>query len=133
MYAFLVVDWIGFEFFDLVHGTWVADQKVEPDACVEVKEGDVIRIGGSTRIYRLHWIPLSRTYDSDNPFVPPSTPMEQDEEPEAENLVVARQVRSTFSHNVFFLVAFATPLTALKLYLFFLILLGSCYFLCLDV
>ncbi|WZZ89569.1 hypothetical protein YC2023_118148 [Brassica napus] len=82
-----------------VHGTWVADQKVEPDACVEVKEGDVIRIGGSTRIYRLHWIPLSRAYDSDNPFVPPSTPMEQDEEPEAENLVVARQVRSTFSHN----------------------------------
>ncbi|KAG2275147.1 hypothetical protein Bca52824_057702 [Brassica carinata] len=74
-----------------VHGTWVADQKVEPDACVEVKEGDVIRIGGSTRIYRLHWIPLSRAYDSDNPFVPPSTPMEQDEELEAENLVVAHQ------------------------------------------
>ncbi|CAF2043837.1 unnamed protein product [Brassica napus] len=46
-----------------VHGTWVADQKVEPDACVEVKEGDVIRIGGSTRIYSLHWIPLSRAYD----------------------------------------------------------------------
>ncbi|KAG5376033.1 hypothetical protein IGI04_040629 [Brassica rapa subsp. trilocularis] len=74
-----------------VHGTWVADQKVEPDACVEVKEGDVIRIGGSTRIYRLHWIPLSRAYDSDNPFVPPSIPMEQDEELEAENLVVAHQ------------------------------------------
>ncbi|CDY17326.1 BnaA10g09600D [Brassica napus] len=74
-----------------VHGTWVADQKVEPDACVEVKEGDVIRIGGSTRIYRLHWIPLSRVYDTDNPFVPPSTPMEQDEELEAENLVVAHQ------------------------------------------
>ncbi|KAJ4875495.1 FHA domain-containing protein PS1 [Raphanus sativus] len=54
-----------------VHGTWVADQKVEADACVEVKEGDVIRIGGSTRIYRLHWIPLSRAYDTDNPFVSP--------------------------------------------------------------
>ncbi|KAG5384290.1 hypothetical protein IGI04_035760 [Brassica rapa subsp. trilocularis] len=48
-----------------VHGTWVTDQKVEPDACVEVKEGDVIRIGGSTRIYSLHWIPLSRAYDID--------------------------------------------------------------------
>lgn len=105
-----------------MHGTWVADQKVEPDACVEVKEGDVIRIGGSTRIYRPHWIPLSRAYDSDNPFVPPSTPMEQDEELEAENLVVAHQVRSTFSHNCIETVS-----------VFFLILLGSCYFLCLDV
>ncbi|CAA7018694.1 unnamed protein product [Microthlaspi erraticum] len=75
-----------------VHGTWVTDQKVDPDACVEVKEGDVIRIGGSTRIYRLHWIPLSRAYDIDNPFVSPldaSIVMEQDEENrilEAENL-----------------------------------------------
>lgn len=82
--------------FDLVHGTWVADQKVEADACVEVKEGDVIRIGGSTRIYRLHWIPLSRAYDTDNPFVSP---------------MVAHQVRST---------SFASYLTALKLYFFFL-------------
>lgn len=56
---------IGFFPLDIVHGTWVADQKVEPDACVEVKEGDVIRIGGSTRIYSLHWIPLSRAYDID--------------------------------------------------------------------
>ncbi|WZZ15750.1 hypothetical protein YC2023_108839 [Brassica napus] len=48
-----------------MHGTGVADQKFEPDACVEVKEGDVIRIGGSTRIYSLHWIPLSRAYDID--------------------------------------------------------------------
>ncbi|KAJ0235492.1 FHA domain-containing protein PS1 [Hirschfeldia incana] len=69
-----------------VHGTWVADLKVEPDACVEVKEGDVIRIGGSTRIYRLHWIPLSRAYDIDNPFVSPlhaSTVTEQEEEEES--------------------------------------------------
>ncbi|ESQ33352.1 hypothetical protein EUTSA_v10006568mg [Eutrema salsugineum] len=80
-----------------VHGTWVTDQKVEPDACIEVKEGDIIRIGGSTRIYRLHWIPLSRAYDIDNPFVSPldaSTVMEQDEENrmlEAENPEVAHQ------------------------------------------
>ncbi|CAH2035330.1 unnamed protein product, partial [Thlaspi arvense] len=82
-----------------VHGTWVTDQKVEPDVCVEVKEGDVIRIGGSTRIYRLHWIPLSRAYDIDNPFVPPldaSLAMEQDEENRMleaeENLDVANQL-----------------------------------------
>lgn len=66
-----------------MHGTWVADLKVEPYACVEVKENDVIRIGGSTRIYRLHWIPLSRAYDIDNPFVShldASTVTEKEEE-----------------------------------------------------
>ncbi|CAG7897289.1 unnamed protein product [Brassica rapa] len=62
-----------------VDGTWVRDEKVEADACVEVEEGDVIRIGASTRLYRLHWIPLSHAYDLDNPFVS-STLMEQDEE-----------------------------------------------------
>ncbi|XP_013593896.1 PREDICTED: FHA domain-containing protein PS1-like isoform X1 [Brassica oleracea var. oleracea] len=48
------------------HGTWVRDHKVEPDACVEVKEGDVIRIGCSTRQYRLNWIPVSLAYAKDN-------------------------------------------------------------------
>ncbi|CAN6899272.1 unnamed protein product [Brassica oleracea var. botrytis] len=62
-----------------VDGTWVRDEKVEADACVEVEEGDVIRIGASTRLYRLHWIPLSHAYDLDNPFVS-STVMEQDED-----------------------------------------------------
>ncbi|KAG7593877.1 Forkhead-associated (FHA) domain [Arabidopsis thaliana x Arabidopsis arenosa] len=79
-----------------VHGTWVRDLRVEPHTCIEVEEGDTIRIGGSTRIYRLHWIPLSRAYDIDNPFVSPldaSTVLEQEEENrmiEAENLEVAQ-------------------------------------------
>ncbi|EOA39503.1 hypothetical protein CARUB_v10008117mg [Capsella rubella] len=66
-----------------VHGTWVRDQRVAPHVCVEVEEGDTIRIGGSTRIYMLHWIPLSRAYDFDNPFVSPldaSAVMEQENE-----------------------------------------------------
>lgn len=58
-------------------GTWVRDEKVEADDCVEVEEGDVIRIGASTRLYRLHWVPLSHAYDLDNPFVS-STALEQD-------------------------------------------------------
>lgn len=48
------------------HGTWVRDHKVEPDTYVEVKEGDVIRIGCSTRQYRLNWIPVSLAYAKDN-------------------------------------------------------------------
>lgn len=88
-------------FLDLVHGTWVTDQKVEPGACVEVKEGDIIRNGGSTRIYRLHWIPLSRAYDIDNPFVPPldaSTAMEQEEENRTLEEEIAHQVRPLLSY-----------------------------------
>ncbi|KAL0796406.1 hypothetical protein Bca101_067783 [Brassica carinata] len=84
-----------------VHGTWVADLKVEPDACVEVKEGDVIRIGGSTRIYRLHWVPLSRAYDIDNPFVSPldaSTVIEQEEE-EENRLLEADNLDQSQAHN----------------------------------
>lgn len=50
----------------LGHGTWVRDHKVEPDTYVEVKEGDVIRIGCSTRQYRLNWIPVSLAYAKDN-------------------------------------------------------------------
>lgn len=105
-----------------MHGTWVRDLRVEPHTCMEVEEGDTIRIGGSTRIYRLHWIPLSRAYDIDNPFVSPldaSTVMEQEEENrmleaenrmlEAENLEVAQhQVR--VSLICFLLLVFETCL-----------------------
>ncbi|KAG6672467.1 hypothetical protein I3842_16G058800 [Carya illinoinensis] len=54
-----------------VHGTWVSEKKVEPGECVGLMEGDTVRLGSSTRVYRLHWIPMSRAYDLENPFVPP--------------------------------------------------------------
>ncbi|XP_065882075.1 FHA domain-containing protein PS1-like [Euphorbia lathyris] len=52
-----------------VHGTWISEKKIEPRIRVELKEGDSMRVGGSTRVYRLHWVSLSRAYDSENPFV----------------------------------------------------------------
>ncbi|TXG53148.1 hypothetical protein EZV62_022317 [Acer yangbiense] len=52
-----------------VHGTWVSEKKLEPRVPVELNEGDTIRVGGSTRMYRLHWVPLSQSYDMENPFV----------------------------------------------------------------
>ncbi|KAJ0074579.1 hypothetical protein Patl1_37528 [Pistacia atlantica] len=54
-----------------VHGTWVSERKIESCVPVELNEGDTIKICGSTRIYRLHWIPLSHPYDMDKPFVSP--------------------------------------------------------------
>ncbi|OMO98753.1 hypothetical protein CCACVL1_04076 [Corchorus capsularis] len=78
--------------FDLssVHGTWVSGKKIDPGAMVELNEGDSIKLGGSTRVYKLHWIPMSRAYDMENPFVSPmDVPME--EEDEEENSVKSHQ------------------------------------------
>ncbi|KAI0512172.1 hypothetical protein KFK09_012810 [Dendrobium nobile] len=35
---------------------------------VELIEGDTIRLGASTRIYCLHWMPLSHTFEMEKPM-----------------------------------------------------------------
>ncbi|XP_061361852.1 FHA domain-containing protein PS1 [Gastrolobium bilobum] len=68
-----------------VHGTWVSGRKIEPGVSVEMKEGDMLRIGVSSRVYRLHWISISRAYDLENPFVSELyVVLEEDEEQEQE-------------------------------------------------
>lgn len=58
-------------FFDywVVHGSWVSEKKIEPWVPTELKEGDTLKIGGSSRAYKLHWIPLSQAYDFENPNI----------------------------------------------------------------
>ncbi|XP_030525903.1 FHA domain-containing protein PS1 isoform X2 [Rhodamnia argentea] len=63
-----------------VHGTWVSGKKIEPRIVVELSERDTLRVGGSSREYRLHWVPLSRAYDFENPFVLASDASGADEE-----------------------------------------------------
>ncbi|KAK9095924.1 hypothetical protein Sjap_021421 [Stephania japonica] len=53
------------------HGTWVSDRKIKAQVRVELNEGDTMRFGTSSRVYRLHWIPLSRAFDAENPFLSP--------------------------------------------------------------
>ncbi|XP_057973310.1 FHA domain-containing protein PS1 [Malania oleifera] len=53
-----------------VHGTWVSDKKIEAGVLVDLSEGDTMRLGSSSRVYKLHWLPVSRAYDLENPFVP---------------------------------------------------------------
>ncbi|KAI3759121.1 hypothetical protein L6452_06696 [Arctium lappa] len=53
-----------------VHGTWVSGKRIESGVPVKLKEGDTVRMGGSSRIYELHWVPLSQAYDVDDPFIP---------------------------------------------------------------
>ncbi|KAL6492825.1 hypothetical protein OROGR_032584 [Orobanche gracilis] len=53
-----------------VHGTWISEKRIEPDVRMKLNEGDTLRLGASSRLYRLDWVPISRAYDIDNPFVP---------------------------------------------------------------
>ncbi|XP_073276022.1 FHA domain-containing protein PS1-like [Primulina huaijiensis] len=55
-----------------VHGTWVSGERIEAGVLMKMNEGDTLQLGGSSRLYKLNWIPLSRAYDIDNPFVPQS-------------------------------------------------------------
>lgn len=65
-----------------MHGTWVSERKIEPGVLVELNEGDTIRLGGSSRVYRLYWVPLNRAYDLENPFVSLSDLSTKDEKEE---------------------------------------------------
>ncbi|GMJ15167.1 hypothetical protein HRI_005185900 [Hibiscus trionum] len=79
-----------------VHGTWVSGKKIDSGVAVELKEGDTIKLGGSTRVYKLHWIPMSRAYDMENPFVS-SMDMGVEEEKEEESAVESHLGVNTLS------------------------------------
>ncbi|KAI3991429.1 hypothetical protein MKX01_006728 [Papaver californicum] len=58
------------------HGTWISDQKIEPQVRVDLNEGDTLRLGASTRVYRLHWVP--RTFDLENSLENPFSIQEKE-------------------------------------------------------
>lgn len=58
---------------------------------VEMKEGDTLRIGASSRAYRLHWIPLSRAYDLENPFVTDLDMIVEEEKREEEEALLEEE------------------------------------------
>ncbi|XP_065881308.1 FHA domain-containing protein PS1-like [Euphorbia lathyris] len=79
-----------------VHGTWISEKKIDPGFRTELREGDTIRVGGSTRVYRLHWVRWSRAYDSENPFVSESD-LALIEEKEEENVEKMSQNEDLFA------------------------------------
>ncbi|XP_007020277.2 PREDICTED: FHA domain-containing protein PS1 [Theobroma cacao] len=79
-----------------VHGTWVSGKKIDPGVVVELNEGDTIKIGGSTRLYKLHWIPMTRAYDMESPYVS-SLDVPMEEEKEEESAVQSHQGENTLS------------------------------------
>lgn len=59
-----------------------------------MNEGETLKIGGSTRVYRLHWVPFSQAYDMNSPFVSPMDLEEVDNQDiEERNEMGSQQVR----------------------------------------
>ncbi|KAK1433582.1 hypothetical protein QVD17_10494 [Tagetes erecta] len=70
-----------------VHGTWVSGTRIEPGVHVMLKEGDTMKIGGSSRVYELHWVPLSQAYNVDERFISSVYTIKEDEDDETHRLV----------------------------------------------
>lgn len=60
----------------------MSGKRINPDVRTRLNEDDTLRIGGSSRVYKLQWIPLSQAYDVSNPFVPPLDFVEPQEDEE---------------------------------------------------
>ncbi|KAL0314208.1 UNVERIFIED_CONTAM: FHA domain-containing protein PS1 [Sesamum angustifolium] len=53
-----------------VHGTWISGKRIESGVRMKLNDSDTLRLGASSRLYRLNWVPLSSAYDLDKPFMP---------------------------------------------------------------
>ncbi|RZS21547.1 hypothetical protein BHM03_00054200 [Ensete ventricosum] len=51
-----------------VHGTWVSGTRIPPNVAVDMVDGDTLRLGASTRVYRLEWVSSSRALEMENPL-----------------------------------------------------------------
>lgn len=98
---------------------------------MELKEGDRMQLGGSSRVYRLHWVPISHAYDLENPFVPTLGESEPEESTHEEQHKVSRisilklnSFRILWFSNSSFLIllSFALTLSCAMQYAFLLIL-----------
>ncbi|KAJ3671449.1 hypothetical protein LUZ60_007528 [Juncus effusus] len=53
-----------------VHGTWISGTRIEPNVPVNLREGDLIKLGASTREYRFHWLSLNEAFEMETPLPP---------------------------------------------------------------
>lgn len=53
-----------------MHGTCVSGKRIEPGVMMELVPGDTLKLGESSRLYRLDWVPISFAYEVNDPFVP---------------------------------------------------------------
>ncbi|KAG6388808.1 hypothetical protein SASPL_150244 [Salvia splendens] len=53
-----------------IHGTCISGKRIEPGITMELVPGDTLKLGESSRLYRLGWVPISSAYEVNDPFVP---------------------------------------------------------------
>ncbi|XP_074577516.1 uncharacterized protein LOC141833916 [Curcuma longa] len=53
-----------------VHGTWISGTRIKPNTPVDMVDGDSLRLGASTRFYRLQWLSVSQAMEMENPLEP---------------------------------------------------------------
>ncbi|XP_047961907.1 FHA domain-containing protein PS1-like [Salvia hispanica] len=53
-----------------IHGTCISGKRIEPGVTMELVPGDTLKLGESSRLYRLDWVPISFAYEVNDPFVP---------------------------------------------------------------
>ncbi|KAL1533765.1 FHA domain-containing protein PS1-like [Salvia divinorum] len=53
-----------------IHGTCISGNRIEPGVAMELLPGDMLKLGESSRLYRLDWVPISFAYEVNGPFVP---------------------------------------------------------------
>lgn len=53
-----------------MHGTCISGKRIEPGVMMELVQGDTLKLGESSRLYRLDWVPISLAYEMNEPFVP---------------------------------------------------------------
>ncbi|WOL11161.1 FHA domain-containing protein PS1-like isoform X1 [Canna indica] len=76
-----------------VHGTWVSGTKIPPSSAVDMVDGDTLRLGASTRVYRLQWVSWSRALEMENPLEPVVEDKEEALQKEEEHLSSERAER----------------------------------------
>ncbi|KAH6776720.1 hypothetical protein C2S52_014281 [Perilla frutescens var. hirtella] len=53
-----------------VHGTCISGKRIEPEVRIKLVQGDTLKLGESSRLYRLDWVPMSFAYKINDPFAP---------------------------------------------------------------
>ncbi|KAG6432679.1 hypothetical protein SASPL_104263 [Salvia splendens] len=53
-----------------VHGTCISGKRIEPGVTMELVQGDTLKLGESSRLYKLDWVPISYAYEVNGLFEP---------------------------------------------------------------
>ncbi|KAH6759436.1 hypothetical protein C2S51_019671 [Perilla frutescens var. frutescens] len=75
-----------------VHGTCISGKRIQPEVRIKLVQGDTLKLGESSRLYRLDWVPMSFAYEINDPFAPQLDSLDTvDEEREGDENNLSRE------------------------------------------